>query len=128
MKLGYTIIYVADVSATLAFYERAFGLKVRFVDESNQYGELETGSTALAFASEACAESNGVVFSRNSRSRPAAGFSISLVTESVDTAYAHACASGAASAQKPQEKPWGQRVAYVRDLNGVLVELCSPIG
>ena len=25
-------------------------------------------------------------------------------------------------------KPWGQRVAYVRDCNGALVELCTPMG
>ena len=56
MKLGYTIIYVADVLATVAFYEKAFGLARRFVHESNLYAEMETGSTALAFAGEAFAE------------------------------------------------------------------------
>ena len=50
MKFGYTIVYVADVAASLAFFERAFGLATRFVHESG-YGELETGATALAFAS-----------------------------------------------------------------------------
>ena len=29
---------------------------------------------------------------------------------------------------KPKKKPWGQMVSYVRDLNGVIVELCSPVG
>jgi lactoylglutathione lyase len=24
-------------------------------------------------------------------------------------------------------KPWGQKVSYVRDLNGCLVEVCSPV-
>jgi len=128
MKLGYTIIYVADVPATLAFYGEAFGLKTRFIHESEQYGELETGSTTLAFASEALAESNGVTFTQNKQGKPAAGFEIALVTEAVDVAYAHACASGASSIKKPQEKSWGQKVAYVRDLNGVIVEICSPVG
>lgn len=41
MKLGYVIFYVPDVEATLAFYEKAFGLKISFVDET-RYGELET--------------------------------------------------------------------------------------
>ena len=50
MKLGYTSIYVADVLATIDFYERAFGLKRRFVHESNLYAELNTGETVLAFA------------------------------------------------------------------------------
>jgi catechol 2,3-dioxygenase-like lactoylglutathione lyase family enzyme len=33
MKLGYTILYVADVAASLSFFERAFGLKRRFLHE-----------------------------------------------------------------------------------------------
>ena len=27
----------------------------------------------------------------------------------------------------PQEKPWGQVVAYVKDLNGIIVELCTSM-
>ena len=51
MQFGYTILYVPDVPATLKFYEAAFGLTTRFVHECGDYGELETGSTALAFVS-----------------------------------------------------------------------------
>lgn len=127
MKFGYTIIYVEDVNTTLAFYEKAFGFKLRFVDGGNQYGELETGDTALAFASEQLAESAGIVFSPNRKSSLPAGFIVALVTDSVDEAYVHACECGAIPVQEPQEMPWTQRVAYVRDLNDILVELCSPI-
>jgi hypothetical protein len=28
---------------------------------------------------------------------------------------------------KPKQKPWGQTVGYVHDLNGFLVEICSPM-
>ena len=45
MKLAYTILYVPDVSASLQFFERAFGLKRRFLHESGTYGELDTGET-----------------------------------------------------------------------------------
>ena len=30
--------------------------------------------------------------------------------------------------QGPVEKPWGQTVAYVRAIEGSLIELCSPLG
>ena len=76
MKLGYTIIYVADVVATVAFYEKAFGLARRFVHESNLYAEMETGSTALAFAGEAMAEMNGVAIRPNRLGDVAAGCDI----------------------------------------------------
>ena len=51
MKLGYTIIYVPNVAESLSFFESAFGLSRRFLHESGDYGELETGETTLAFAS-----------------------------------------------------------------------------
>jgi hypothetical protein len=45
--------FVEDVSASLAFYEEAFGLSRRFFhdDDGKAYGELETGAACLAFAS-----------------------------------------------------------------------------
>ena len=51
MKFGYTIVYVTSVADTLDFYQAAFGFKTRFLHESGEYGELDTGDTALAFAS-----------------------------------------------------------------------------
>ena len=34
MKLGYTIVYVPDVAASLSFFENAFGLHRRLLHES----------------------------------------------------------------------------------------------
>ena len=44
MRLGYTILYVPDVRAGLAFYGKAFGPATRFVHESGDWGELETAA------------------------------------------------------------------------------------
>lgn len=127
MKLGYAIIYVPDVTAAVAFYEDAFGLARRFVHESGTYAEMETGATALAFAAEALAATNGVAIRPNTARDVAAGFEVALVTDDPDAAYARALAGGAAPIKPVETKPWGQKVGYVRDLNGCLVELCSPL-
>lgn len=127
MKLGWVILYVPDVERAVQFYERAFGLKQRFVHESG-YAEMETGATALAFASEALASGNGVTFALNRRENPAAGVEIALVSDDVRAAHDAAVAAGATEVKGPVTKPWGQTVSYVRDLNGVLVELASPVG
>ncbi len=127
MKLGYTIIYVADVPATVAFYEKAFGLKTRFVHESKLYAEMETGGTALAFAGEQMAVMNELAIRPNRQVDVAAGFEIALVADDPATAYNVAVAAGASPVKAPALKPWGQTVGYVRDLNGCLVELCSPM-
>ena len=128
MRLGYTLIYVPDVTATVDFYERAVELKRRFILDSGQYAEMETGSTTLAFASEAMAQGNGVAVRPNRPGEPSAGFELCLVTDDPETAYTKAVAAGAAPVRPVEQKPWGQRVAYVRDLNGCLLELCTPIG
>jgi lactoylglutathione lyase len=127
MKLGYTIIYVADVLETVAFYEKAFGLKPRFVHESNLYAELDTGNTTLAFAGEPMAAINELAIRPNRKADVAAGFEIAFVTIDPEAAYGQAVDAGASAVKPPTLKPWGQMVGYVRDLNGCLVELCSPI-
>jgi predicted enzyme related to lactoylglutathione lyase len=127
MKFGYTIIYVADVGASLAFFEEAFGVKTRFQHESG-YGELETGITTLAFATHALGENNlPTGYVRADTSPLPLGVEIALVTESVAKAHERAVAAGAVSLKAPMEKPWGQTVSYLRCPDGTLVELCSPI-
>ena len=126
MHLGYIIIYVVDVSATISFYEKAFGLKLRFMHESNQYAEMETGPTILAFANENFAM-DSLQFRPNRPNEQAAGAEIGFVVENVEEKFTHAVNSGAVEVVKPTQKPWGQTVSYVRDNNGFLVEICNAI-
>ncbi len=127
MKLGYTIIYVENVVKTIEFYQKAFGIKLRFLHESNEYAEMETGETTLSFASNSMAERNGFAIRENSAKDIAAGFEIAFVTDNPKENYAKAIKNGAFPISEPTKKPWGQVVSYVRDLNGVLVEICSPV-
>lgn len=129
MKLGYTIIYVPDVEASLSFYTRAFGLERRFIHETGTYGELDTGETTLAFAAHALGEMNfaGGHVEAHASDKPL-GIEIGLVTEDVDAAHRQALAAGATELTAPTARPWGQVVSYVRCPDGSLVELCSPMG
>lgn len=128
MTFGYTILYVPDVERTVAFYEEAFSLESRFVHESGDYAEMETGETALAFASHDLARSNfEAPYRESDPDEPPAGFEIALVTDEVADAFRQAVEAGAVGLAEPAQKPWGQAVAYVRDLNGVIVELASPM-
>ena len=127
MKLGYTIIYVNDVLATVDFYQRAFSLNLKFLHESNQYGEMETGETILAFASEALAHMNDLQIRPNRAHEVSSGFELAFVTNDVDEAFKIAIKEGAKLISPPAKKPWGQIVAYVSDMNGVLVEICEPM-
>jgi lactoylglutathione lyase len=127
MKFGYTILYVDDVEATVAFYERAFGLERKMV-APGEFGELDTGSTKLAFAAKAhVASLLPIPFQRSGPKNDAAPIEIGLVTDDVQAAFDKAVAAGAVVVTQPSKKPWGQIVGYVRDNNGFLVELCTPV-
>jgi lactoylglutathione lyase len=125
MQFGYTILYVDDVASTLAFYANAFGLPTRMLHESGGYGELETGATALAFASRAMLREMGKNPQPPALAAPAS--EIALVTDDVAAAVERAVAAGATLVHAPTAMPWGQTIAYVGDLNGFLVELCTPV-
>lgn len=127
MKFAYTILYVHNVESTLNFYVKAFGCTSRFLHESKAYGELETGNTILSFADEALAKDNVGAFEKNELTKIPAGFEIAFSTDDVQQAYEKALHAGAHSLQAPAQKPWGQLVAYVRDINGIIIEICSPL-
>jgi len=127
MKFGYTMLYVKDVPRAVAFYEDAFGLSRRFVHEAGMYAEMDTGATTLAFAANGLAKSNlPCGFEENDPKHRPAGFEVAFVTDDVQTAYQHALAAGAIPVSAPTAKPWGQIVAFVRDKDGIVVELCTP--
>lgn len=127
VRFGYGILYVPDVAAAVAFYQRAFGLSLRFEHESGLYAELETGAVTLAFAGEAMAEMNGVAIRPVRPADLAPGLEIALICDDPDAAFARSVREGASPVKPPEQKPWGQRVGYVRDCNGFLVELCSAM-
>ena len=127
MKFGYTIIYVSNVQQTMDFYTTAFGFQTKFFDESGMYGEMNTGQTTLAFAANGLSEQNGLNIVHNQLQNPPAGIEIAFVTDDITAGYQKAVDAGAEPLKEPTQKPWGQIVAFVRDINGVLIELCTPI-
>jgi uncharacterized glyoxalase superfamily protein PhnB len=130
-----TIIHSGDAcfefiknAKSIEFYEKSFGFCRKFITPENDYGELETGQTSIAFSSKELANSNlrnGFIASQLSQ-KPFAS-EIGLVTENVIEIIELALKSGASLVEEPAEKPWGQTVAYIRDIDGFLIEICTPI-
>lgn len=127
MKLGYTLFYVENVQASMDFYEKAFGLEKGFYHESGLYGEMITGETKLGFVHHDTASSHGFLYQHINLKSPTPGLEIGLVTKSVESTFKRAVGCGAIPMSEPKSKPWGQIVAYVKDCNGFLVEICSPM-
>jgi lactoylglutathione lyase len=122
--LGFTLLYTPDVPAKIGFYERAFAMEKKFVTDDAGYGEM-AGVVPLCFASEAMAARGVGEVTPARPGAPPAAVELGFVVEDVGAAYRRAVAAGAVAHRPPEEKPWGQIVAYVRDLDGVLVELCT---
>jgi lactoylglutathione lyase len=128
VKLAYTILYVSDVEKSITFYESAFGFQRKFITPENDYGELSTGETTLSFASKTLANSNlKNGFLESTLLNKPFGIELGLVTENVEATIEKAISYGATLLEAPKQKPWGQTVAYIRDLDGFLIEICTPM-
>lgn len=127
-RLGWVIVYVDDVAAAIDLYERAFGLERAFVDPSGTFGQLDTGTTALAFAQRDLAASNlPDGFQAPDPLAPSFNVELALIYDDVAAAFARAVAEGCTPLAEPERKGHGQTVGYVRDPFGTLVEVASPV-
>jgi predicted enzyme related to lactoylglutathione lyase len=125
MTLGWAIVYVDDPAEAARFYERTFGMRVDFI-AGGEYAQLDTGTTKLGFASYALSRENFDGGVQRAEGRPF-NVELALVHADVDAAYAIAVEAGCAPLAEPADKPQGQRVAYVRDPFGTLLELATPL-
>lgn len=129
IKFAYTILYVRDVTKSVEFYEKAFGFTRKFVSPDNDYGELLVGETTLSFASTALAKTNlKEGFTESNLVDKPFGIEIGFTTDDVEETLLAAINAGATIVEQPKTKPWGQIVAYVRDIDGFLIEICTPMG
>lgn len=110
MEFRYSGLFVRDVPSTVAFYQRAFGLSLRYMHPSNGYAELETGATLLAFVSEAFIEKADLLGPLGTRpNRPdlePIAAQVAFVTDDIDRDSARAIAAGAVVIKQPPAKPW----------------------
>ena len=127
--LGYVVAWVDDVEAALQFHESAFGVVRRTLEQHGDvlWGELQTGTTVLAFASTNEAERlfpQG--FHPVDASALPAAILVSFLVDDVDAAFRRAVTAGATPLDPPRIEPWGQTVARLRSPQGLLVSLATP--
>nr|WP_294858742.1 VOC family protein [uncultured Fluviicola sp.] len=128
IKFAYTILYVSDVKRTAEFYSKTFDFEVRFIAPGDEYAELNSGTTTLSFAALPLAKSNlKDGFQESDLKTKPFGIELGFTTVDVQALVDKALAAGATLLEEPREKPWGQTVAYIRDLDGFLIEVCTPM-
>ena len=128
IQFAYTILYVRDVAASIRFYEQAFGFQQKFISPENDYGDLISGTTSLAFAALTLGQQNlEDGFQVSDPAHKPFGIELAFATADVAATVAQALEYGATLISEPKVKPWGQTVAYVRDIDGFLIEICTPV-
>ncbi|HIP37147.1 MAG TPA: VOC family protein [Crocinitomix sp.] len=128
MKYTYTILYVENVLETIKFYELAFGFQRKFITPEKDYGELSSGETTISFASIELGNmnfKNG--FQKSSSLNKPFGIELAFTTDNIEVDFEKAKKAGAIEIGKIVTKPWGQKVGYLKDNNGFIIEICTPI-
>lgn len=130
LKLKVTGFIVADVPATVDFYGKAFGLPLHYMHPSRGYAEMDSGAAVLAFISEEFVAKasllGGLALYPNRPGTPALGAHVALWSDDIEGDWRRALEAGASVVSALGAKPWGQISGYVRDPNGIAVELCTP--
>ena len=127
-EIGMTLLYVRDVQESIGFYENAFGIE-RDANVTAGFASIfqrSAGST-LGFVQRDFAREHVDGVAEVALERDAPPVVVLFVVSDVDATYRRAVDAGAISVRGPEDKPLGFRVAYVRDRDGFLVELATPI-
>jgi lactoylglutathione lyase len=110
----FPIITTADLSASLGFYRDLLGAKVSYEfagpDGEPAYVGLELGGAHL-----------GIGRDPDAAVEPSPRFSLWVYAEDCDAAVERLRAAGVEIVEEPADRPWGERVARVRDPDGNLV-------
>ncbi|KAL0732460.1 hypothetical protein Bca4012_008669 [Brassica carinata] len=93
------------------------------------WGELESGQTTIAFTPLHQHETDdltGKVQATHS-ARERAPIEVCFCYPDVDAAFKRAVENGAVAVSEPEDKEWGQKVGYVRDIDGIVVRIGSHV-
>lgn len=128
IQYAYTILYVKDVPKSIEFYKNALGFDQKMLTPENDYGEIMSGTTTIAFANFELGRSNiKKGFIESDITKKPFGLELAFTTNNVEETMKKAIANGATLLESAVTKPWGQEVGYLKDLNGFILEICTPI-
>lgn len=119
-RVGYVILYVADLGASIAFYRDVVGLRLKFEDAG--YAEFATLGTRFALY-----ESRRAAWLTNSPVSPGPAAEVVFVVDDVDAEARRLAGLGVRVLSGPADRPWGHRTLHVADPDGFVVEFAQEI-
>ena len=107
----FPILRTRDLAGLVRFYERALGGTVHYRFEE-VYVAMTIGAATLGIGLEPDVA-------------PGDPIALWFYVDDVDAAYADFVAAGGARDREPEDMPWGERVAQVRDADANLIHLAA---
>jgi lactoylglutathione lyase len=119
-RLGYVILYVSDLAASIAFYRDVVGVPFKFQEAG--YAEFATRHTRLALY-----EARRAAWLTGRAVAPGPAAEIVFLVSDVDAEAARLTALDVPILSGPADRPWGHRTLHVADPDGFVVELAQEI-
>jgi lactoylglutathione lyase len=121
-RLGYVILFVADLERSVAFYRDVVGLPFRL--QGDGYVEFATQGAKFGLYDR---NRLGELTGQGPEPPDRPGGEVVLLVEDVDAEAARLRAAGAAILSGPVDRAWGHRTVHVLDPDGFVVELAEEI-
>jgi lactoylglutathione lyase len=118
--VGYVILYVRDLAASIEFYRDVIGLPFTFTEAG--YAEFSMEGTKFALYEKRRAD---WLVGRETSPGPAA--EVVFIVADVDAEAERLARAGAMILTGPTDRPWGHRTLHVADPDGFVVEFAQEI-
>jgi lactoylglutathione lyase len=123
IRLGYAILFVADLERSVGFYRDVLGLPFRFANDS--YAEFATEGAKLSlFARSGLPELIGVEAPAHPVPWPQG--EVAFFCDDVDGEHRRLAAAGVHVLTPPTDRAWGERTLHIADPDGNVVEFTRP--
>ncbi|MDW3194507.1 MAG: VOC family protein [Cytophagales bacterium] len=110
-----------QLTASAAFYTRYFDFEIDF--DSDWFVHLISKEKSLEIG---LIHPNSEIVPKEVAMKPG-GYYLTLVIEDVDSLYEQVQADGVEVLQEPHDTFYGQRRLLIEDLNGVVIDVSSPM-
>ena len=129
MRFTHTRLLVANFDACFRFYKDVMGFEVKWGGEGEGYADLQSkdGAALSLFQRETMSEALGTLnlpYEADIQDR----FALIIEADDLEATMTHLRQKGAIFTLEAQDHPdWGIRTAYLRDPDGNLIEVNSPM-
>jgi catechol 2,3-dioxygenase-like lactoylglutathione lyase family enzyme len=128
-SLSHIRLLVSDFDTMFRFYRDVMGFDVTWGEEGSGYADFKAGDgTQLAINQRSVMAAVVRSESLPLAAEPIDRFALIFGVQHVDGAVEHLSGRGATFVTEPADRPeWGIRTAHLRDPEGNLIELNSPL-